>query len=277
MRRYALFFLLLLPASCYTISDKEFNARMDRDGDGIPGTEDCDDQNADIGATGYQDLDGDGFGTIPVDLDGCDLTDEAVAWQGGDCGDENAEVNPKAEEICNDVDDDCDGDTDEECTEPDLDGDGYDAAVDCDDENAAISPGADEYCNDVDDDCDGDTDEDDAVGAATWYEDLDQDAYGNSETGVTSCDRPTGYADNGDDCDDTDVTASPGSPETCDGVDDDCDGEIDEDFDLDEDGYLDREGCGDGPDCDDSDASVHPGADDPEGDGVDQDCDGDDG
>lgn len=61
------------------------------------------------------------------------------------------------------------------------------------------------------------------------------------------------------DCDDSDASIRPGAAERCDGLDNDCDGMIDEDFDLDGDGYA---TCGTDPairDCDDSNPNVYPG------------------
>ncbi len=80
----------------------------------------------------------------------------------------------------------------------------------------------------------------------------------------------------GDDCDDTDPTIHPGADDPCeDGVDQDCDG-LDPscacDTDADGDGYLAPE-C-DGTDCNDDDPSIHPGAEEICGDGIDQDCNG---
>ena len=68
------------------------------------------------------------------------------------------------------------------------------------------------------------------------------------------------------------------APERCNGRDDDCDGLTDEGcgpdcLDADGDGYGDGPDCL-GPDCDDADPARHPGARDPCGDGIDQDCDG---
>ena len=77
--------------------------------------------------------------------------------------------------------------------------------------------------------------------------------------------------DGGEDCDDSNDAIYPGAEETCDGVDGDCDGYIDDD---DKDGFTEL-GCGDeGDDCNDEDSAVYPGADELPYDGVDQDCDG---
>lgn len=70
------------------------------------------------------------------------------------------------------------------------------------------------------------------------------------------------------DCRDDDRFIFPGAPEPCDGVDNNCDGVIDDGFDRDDDGWTVCEG-----DCRDNDAASYPGA--PEvADGVDNDCDG---
>jgi hypothetical protein len=71
------------------------------------------------------------------------------------------------------------------------------------------------------------------------------------------------------DCDDANTSAHPDAPELCNGMDDNCDGTIDEGFDADGDGVT---TCG--GDCNDGDPSIHPGAEEEWGGGVDTNCDG---
>ncbi len=196
----------------------------------------------------------------------------------------------------------------------DLDGDGWTVAQgDCDDLNAGRHPEAedrvgdayDQDCDEVDGvDADGDgvasvasggedcwDDDASRAGIPTWYEDGDGDGYGQAGTGTQACEAATGQVSNDDDCDDTERWVFPGAPEACNGVDDNCDGEIDNGFampswyaDEDGDGYGDPdssiEACEqpdgmvtDRDDCDDTDVQVHPDADE-WCDGVDNDCDG---
>lgn len=107
----------------------------------------------------------------------------------------------------------------------DADGDGYtEAEGDCDDNDARINPGADEKCNDKDDNCD-DVVDNDPVDGTTYYEDWDNDGYGDENVAVQACDQPTGYVDNDEDCDDTSNQVKPGGNEVSwNGVDEDCDG-----------------------------------------------------
>ena len=201
-----------------------------------------------VTTTFYEDADGDGYGSTGT-TQACDLP-EGYASVDGDCDDTRAVVNPDATEVCNDVDDDCDGDIDEDDAADaatwytDGDGDGYgdsgtgrvaceaatgevSDATDCDDSDASIYPGADEYCDSTDSDCDGDTDDSDALDAETWYADSDGDGYGDAGSTTSACDQPSGYVDDDSDCEDGDSTAYPGSSATetpGDGVDTDCDG-----------------------------------------------------
>lgn len=172
------------------------------------------------GSTGFDDLDQDG------------------ATACSDCDDQNADVRPNADEACNEIDDDCDGDIDEDVVDtlhwyPDLDGDGYgdesgasvDACVapanyvangdDCNDDSANYHPGAPEIdCSDpADYNCDG----------STGFSDEDEDGYAACE-----------------DCNDEDDAVSPGAEEACNGADDNCNTRTDESFpDSDFDGSAD--------------------------------------
>jgi hypothetical protein len=57
--------------------------------------------------------------------------------------------------------------------------------------------------------------------------DMDEDGYGDDETSKIDCDQPVLYVEDGGDCDDDDASLSPGVAEECDGIDNDCDEEID--------------------------------------------------
>lgn len=110
----------------------------------------------------------------------------------------------------------------------DADGDGFTEENDCNDNDAAINPKAEEICDGQDNDCDGTTDQD-ATDEATWFEDLDNDGFGNSDSSQLACDQPTGHVTDDTDCDDNQSTVNPDANEICDGLDNDCSGEIDED------------------------------------------------
>ena len=184
----------------------------------------------------------------------------------------------------------------------DADGDGFNSDEDCDDSDPAVNPAAQEVCNGVDDDCDGDADieDPDVQGTSSWPVDSDGDGFGDPFLSADGCGQPEGTADNTDDCDDRDADVNPGADELCDGVDNDCDGDVDADDsdpvgvstwapDLDGDGFGDEAqgvyGCeppeagwiNNARDCDDGDATTYPEADETCGDGADSDCDGFDG
>jgi hypothetical protein len=98
---------------------------------------------------------------------------------------------------------------------------------DCDGGDPAVNPGATEICNEDDDDCDGEVDE--GTNPRTFYPDTDGDGFGTP--GVDSmiyCGSLEGYADNSDDCDDDNALIRPGATETCNKLDDNCDGRADE-------------------------------------------------
>jgi hypothetical protein len=254
---------------------------------------DDDDEGVEDGEPWYPDLDGDGYGDGLADpVLACEQpADHTSVDDALDCDDSRDDIYPYAPEYCDGVDTDCDGVTDEDDAldapswylDGDDDGYGLDAHSqqaceqpsgyaadpgDCDDADAAFNPGAvEDDCTDPNDyNCDG----------STGYADVDGDGYAACE-----------------DCDDGDAAVRPGAPEYCDGVDNDCDSDIDEAdavdaetwyVDADEDGwgsdasvvvaceepsgYAEASG-----DCDDTTASVNP--DQAEVcDGQDNDCDG---
>mgnify|MGYP001478139391 CR=1 FL=1 len=258
----------------------------------------------------FADGDSDGFGGSVESEEACEAPDGMVG-NDADCDDTDSAVHPSAAELCNDVDDDCDGDTDEAASDmtvwyADLDGDGHPGtsltltactapagygaeSTDCNDLDATAFPGATELCDGVDNDCDTDIDE--GV-TSTWYEDGDGDSYGDSSSTVEACFAPLGYVANRDDCNDDEPAVRPGGIEVCDGLDNDCSGDIDGDAvdaeswyaDSDSDGYGDLatsvESCevpegyvDSASDCNDADATVSPDADEV-CDDLDNDCDG---
>lgn len=74
------------------------------------------------------------------------------------------------------------------------------------------------------------------------YLDADGDTFGDPEVSATFCGScGTGYVLNDTDCDDTGPNQNPGMTEVCDGIDNNCDGNIDEGFDKDGDGICDSE------------------------------------
>jgi hypothetical protein len=236
----------------------------------------------------FLDADGDGYG-------GAETTQACSAPPGyvdvpGDCDDTSATVHPGAPEVCDGKDNDCDYLVDEDLTMQtlyrDADSDsfgsntmsletcssslpGYVAdSTDCDDTDRFTNPAAAEYCDGKDNDCDGGIDE----GATlTYYPDTDGDGFGGP-AGIQACSAPAGYVGNSADCDDSDAERNPNRAEVCDGIDNNCDGQVDEGLgDEDGDGYsvCDR-------DCNDANAAIHPGATDIACDTIDQDCDGHD-
>ncbi len=179
---------------------------------------------------------------------------------GGDCDDSDPEVNPEAvddkDAAADEIDNDCDGRTDEGAgLGADNDGDGLtENDGDCWDNDDGVYPGATEVPNQVDDDCDGTIDE-----GTAWFDD-DGDGFNDREG----------------DCDDRSASIYPGAAESYDTIDNDCDGNIDEgtySFDDDEDGYAEVQADGSTGDCDDADPWTYPGGGE-DCDEVDNDCDG---
>jgi hypothetical protein len=244
---------------------------LDDDGDGVPAADDCDDTNPEIspdavehcdgvdencdglGDAGavderefFSDDDGDGHGEPTGVILSCEKP-EGFSESDGDCDDEDATINPDADEVCDGFDNDCDDRTDPPDAADaaawfaDDDGDGWGGAIvldaceepegftdtdgDCNDTTDTAYPGAAEVCDGIDNDCDGTSDEDVTT---TYYADSDADGFGGAVT-VAACAAPDGYVAVGGDCNDSATSASPTGVEACDGLDNDCDGATDED------------------------------------------------
>jgi hypothetical protein len=238
-----------------------------------------------VSVAGFADDDRDGYGDDARAMASCGDA-AGFSTRPGDCDDTSIEVHRGQPELCDVLDNDCDGRVDEMAGAVDwfvdTDGDGFGTtattmrscsrptgysilATDCDDTTSSRSPRAAEACNALDDDCNGRADY--AITPGN-LEDDDGDLVAD-----VGCGLPRGL-----DCDDYGLATHPGADEICNGLDDDCDTRVDESAtsvtfhrDADADGYGDRGtaviACFapagyvlDATDCDDRAAARHPGA-----------------
>jgi len=216
--------------SCIDVSEDPFAPAMDADGGPTCRVH-----------TYYRDQDGDFHGDPTVPSQGC-VAPVGYVEDSTDCDDSRPDVSPSDAEICDGVDNDCDGVVDEDglsLFHPDADGDGFgdpatsiegceapdgyvDDGTDCDDSCSDCFPGADELCDDLDNDCDGTAD--DGLPFTTWYSDCDGDGFAPAgAASISVCREPTTSACGGGwvataptslgqtDCDDAEEAAFPGS------------------------------------------------------------------
>ena len=246
--------------------------------------------------TYYADADGDGFGNPSASQSSC-VTLAGYVTNNTDCNDASSLIKPTAIEICNAVDDNCNGQINEGLVFVnyylDSDFDGYGAGtaqssciplgnsyvtnnLDCNNANAAIRPGATETCNGIDDNCNTLIDE--GLTFVNYYIDTDGDGYGAGPA-TNSCTPIIGnYVTNNLDCNNAIAAIRPGATETCNGIDDNCNTLIDDGItfvnyyiDTDFDGYgagiainaCSSPGSGyviNNLDCNNTNAAIRPGA-----------------
>ena len=260
----------------------------------------------------YADADGDGYGNLNTTLSYCTQPYGYVS-NSTDCDDAVAASNPAASEICDGLDNDCNGTADNGLTfvnyYNDGDGDTYGAGTatnacqspgasyvtnntDCNDAVASVNPGASEVCDGVDNNCAGGIDN--GLTFVNYYNDVDGDTFG-AGSAINACQSPgAAYVLNNSDCDDSNNAVNPNGIEVCGGTDENCDGQFNEGLtfynyyqDLDGDGYgstvLIGNNCflpsfagypGNSDDCDDTNASANPMGIDICNNGIDEDCSG---
>jgi hypothetical protein len=255
----------------YTGAD-EFCDGKDNDCDGAIDDADLD-LNDDSAPLWYLDTDRDGYGDPDRSIQRCEGLPGLVA-NDLDCNDSDPSISPDAQEVCDGLDNDCDGYTDDSDDSlditgqrtwyADLDLDGFGDA-----NNTTVTCLVPWFHTDNDLDCD---DLEPLIGppeTGRWTRDGDGDGYGTGPATNSGCAPPgPDYALEaaGRDCNDANVAVNPGMQEICNSIDDDCDLLVD-DLDDSLDGGtrrfyytdVDRDGFGD-PEAEELACSRPPGA-----------------
>ena len=230
----------------------------------------CDSVADEPGAVGcvnyFSDTDFDGYGQQATAECLCGPSGTHTTKQGGDCDDGNASAYPGAQEICGGGDEDCDMLTDEvgalgcQTYFKDGDGDGwgnqevkqcacgpsgvYVATFggDCDDVDENTNPDKPEICDFKDNNCNNLTDEGQATGCTTYFVDSDGDGFAapDAQSACLCAPNPPFVAQQQGDCGAFDSAIFPGAVEVCDGKDNNCNQQTDEESaDTDGDGTAD--------------------------------------
>lgn len=178
-----------------------------------------------------------GGGCAGVDIDGDGHF--SIGTGGDDCDDNDSNRFPGNPEVCDSGhDEDCDTST---FGQRDDDNDGWHAdfccneliaggiffcGTDCNDALATINRTSPEVCNGLDDNCNSETDE----GLPPVYVDADLDSWGDPAALQPFCSLAAGFSSRSGDCDENLWSINPNAPEICNGLDDNCNGIVDEGF-----------------------------------------------
>lgn len=203
------------------------------------------DGSCDYGSDYYADIDGDGYGAGSA-TNAC-VQPSGYVTNNTDCDDANANLNLGVNEICNQIDDDCNGLADDGLIYTDYyadnDNDGFGAGsltnsclvlgqgyvidnTDCNDADPNMNPIAIEVCNQIDDNCNNLVD--DGLIFNNYYSDNDSDGFGAGLPIGSCADLGLGYVLDNTDCDDANSNVNPIAIEIGgNGIDENCDGQID--------------------------------------------------
>ncbi len=208
-----------------------FTKDSDADGDGIPSPADCNDNDLNIYPNAKEICDGkdnncDGD-YLAAEKKLCDFQNSCGAWQQACAADQMCTKQANGEFQCaaaltSSYKCITDADRDSYCAE-EFSAEGVRTVRDCDDNNYFASPGAQEVCkNSKDDNCNSQIDEQPCFSGLC--QDADQDGYGAAGSDLSRCSYTSV-----EDCDDNDIYVKPGLDEICDGKDNNCNGQTDED------------------------------------------------
>ncbi|WP_420461393.1 PKD domain-containing protein [Neolewinella sp.] len=169
---------------------------VDTDNDGVPDDDDnCPTvpNSNQVVPTFYADQDGDGLGDVNDAVQACEAPQGYVANAGDNCP-----------TVANPNQTDTDGDEQGDACDTDDDGDGVPDVNDCAPLDASIGA------------------------AQTYYADADGDGFGNPNSSTQLCAPAAGFVTNAADCNDANAAVNPNATEVCDGIDNNCDGRVDE-------------------------------------------------